>query len=315
MKTNNFKLNLLLFMFISLHFSCSEILFEQDISESYVTILAPTNDATVTSGNISFNWEKIEDASKYHIQIATPNFANAKQIVSDSTVTNTSFITQLLPNNYEWRVRGENSAFETDYFTNLLYVKEVEDFSDYQVILISPIDNLVTNQDSQTFTWELVPDATEYRIQIWQPDTNGTLEHDEVVNTTSFIYDFDDNNYLWQIRAQNSTQNTGFSSRKLLIDTLSPNTPDLETPQNNTSVSEGEISFTWQRNDIVGSIESDSIFAYSDVELSNLIFKDKAENKTYKKDLLANTYYWNAQGFDQSGNKSSLSTTFKLEVN
>lgn len=164
--------------------SCDEVIFEEDISESLVKILAPTNNATVTTGTISFNWESVTDADRYQIQIATPNFANAIQIVLDSTITNTSFGKQLLPNNYEWRVRAENSAFETDYFTNVLLVKDVEDFTDKEVVLVSPVDNFITNNSLQTLTWGAVEGATEYRIQIWQPDTNGSLKNDEVVDNT-----------------------------------------------------------------------------------------------------------------------------------
>ncbi len=105
--------------------SCDDIIFEEDISESFVHILAPVNNAQVRAGNISFNWEPVTYANAYQLQIALPNFANAQQIVLDTIISNTSFSKILLPNNYEWRLRAENSAFETVYFTNLLSITEV----------------------------------------------------------------------------------------------------------------------------------------------------------------------------------------------
>jgi len=300
---------------VQLQFSCSEIIFEQDISDSYVNILAPTNSTTLTTGNISFNWEAVSDADKYQIQIATPNFANAKQIVLDSLTENTSYVIQLLPNNYEWRVRGVNSAFETAYFTNILYIDEVIDFSDIHVILVSPDNNFITNQNTQSLTWQAVDGATEYRVQIWQPDTTSSLKNDSVISSTTLEYEFSDGNFLWQVRAQTNTQNTAYSGRFLLIDTKSPNTPELVNPVNGVTISAGEIIFNWLREDIIGSIESDSIYLYNDVALTNLILKDKAQNKEYIIELSADNYYWNVQSFDEAGNKSSLSTTFNLIVN
>lgn len=306
---------LVYFTMAQLQFSCGEIIFEHDISDSYVNVLAPTNNTTLTTGNISFNWETVSDADKYQIQIATPNFANAKQIVLDSLTENASYVLQLLPNNYEWRVRAVNSAFETAYFTNVLYVDEVTDFSDNHVILVSPDNNFITNKNIQSLTWQPVDGATEYRVQIWQPDTNGALENDVVINTTALEYEFLDGNFLWQVRAQTNTQNTAYSSRSLLIDTKSPNTPELLNPVNGAAMSAGEITFNWLRNDISGSIEIDSIYLYNDAALNNLILKDRVQNKEYIKELSADDYYWNVQSFDEAGNKSSLSSTFNLIIN
>lgn len=295
--------------------SCDDIIFEEDISESNLIILAPTNNASIVSGNISFNWEAVTNADKYQIQIATPNFADAIQIVLDSTISNTSFTKQLLANNYEWRVRAENSAFETSYFTNTLTVTEVEDFTDKEVELLSPINNLISNESSQSLTWKSVEGATEYRVQIWQPDINGTLKHDEVVRSTSLDYTFLDGNYTWQVRAQNYTQNTLYFSRTLLVDTVKPNIPTLLTPINNENKASGKISFTWERENIIGSVESDSIYVYTDAELKTLVFKDISTNKQYEKDLSASSYYWYVQSFDTAGNQSSNSTIFSFNLN
>ncbi len=295
--------------------SCDDIIFEEDISESNLIILAPTNNASIVSGNISFNWETVSNADKYQIQIATPNFADAIQIVLDSTISKTSFTKQLLTNNYEWRVKAVNSAFETSYFTNTLTVTEVEDFTDKEVVLLSPINNLISNESSQSLTWKSVEGATEYRVQIWQPDINGTLVHDEVVSLTSMEYTFLDGNYTWQVRAQNYTQNTLYFSRTLLVDTVKPNIPTLLTPINNENKASGKISFTWERESIVGSVESDSIYVYTDAELKTQVFKDISTNKQYEKDLSANSYCWYVQSFDTAGNQSSNSTIFSFNLN
>lgn len=98
--------------------SC-EAIFEEDISEKEVILLAPANNVSVATGPIRFDWESIaQDSIRYQIQIASPNFENASQIVLDSTLINTSIIQNLEIGDYEWRVRAKNSAYSSAYSIN-----------------------------------------------------------------------------------------------------------------------------------------------------------------------------------------------------
>jgi len=298
-----------------LFYGCSEIIFETDISQSYVNILAPTDDSNVPSGTVSFNWEAVEYADNYNIQIATPDFASANQIVADSNVVGTNFQWQLLPEKYEWRIRAQNSAFETVYFSKLLTVSESDDFSGTEVALTTPPVNHNSNESIQTLSWESVEEATEYRVRIFQPDENGSLIHEETINSTSLNYEFLDGNFTWQVRAQNTTQNTLYFSRKLLIDTVNPGIISLQSPENGNIEDAGEIKFIWQRNDIAGSVEFDSIYIYNNKNLTNLIWKERSDEKQIVKDLTEDNYYWLVKPFDKAGNKGTDSAVFDLEVN
>ena len=83
--TKNFmKKTLLTFVVLSI-LSC-EVIFVEDISSSRVVILAPSQDSSVSPGDISFLWELLDDADAYKVQVATPSFENASQILLDSIV-------------------------------------------------------------------------------------------------------------------------------------------------------------------------------------------------------------------------------------
>ena len=117
------KLGLLLsIVFVSL--SCEEILEVQDISEQEVQLLSPTSGSVVSDTIVNFNWNPVNAANAYHIQVATPNFQNAAQFVLDSTmVVDSTFVGTRISRNlsnaaYEWRVRALNSDFETAFFVN-----------------------------------------------------------------------------------------------------------------------------------------------------------------------------------------------------
>ncbi|MAB49221.1 MAG: hypothetical protein CMC05_11385 [Flavobacteriaceae bacterium] len=104
--------------------SCEEIIEVVDISNENVVVLAPTDTSTLTITDINFSWEAVEDAEQYKLQIATPNFESANQIVLDTTITTTNFNQDLELGNYEWRVRAENSDYQTAYSTQSFTIEE-----------------------------------------------------------------------------------------------------------------------------------------------------------------------------------------------
>ncbi len=119
---NTYKKLIVFAVVLTTLFSCSEIIFVKDISEERVAILAPTNTTTLEAGSISFDWEPVDEATEYQLQIATPNFAQAVQIIEEAYTTTTSLVFDLEANEYEWRVKAINSAYETTYTTHSLTV-------------------------------------------------------------------------------------------------------------------------------------------------------------------------------------------------
>lgn len=108
---------LVVVFFLNLLIGC-EAVFIEDISDSKVILLAPSDNSNLTSGSIQFNWESISDATEYKIQIASPNFDNATQIYLDSLTTSISISKDLIVGDYEWRVKAINSGYETSYSKN-----------------------------------------------------------------------------------------------------------------------------------------------------------------------------------------------------
>lgn len=107
----------LLSFFFTFSISC-EAIFEEDISEEEIILLAPSNNSTVANGSIRFDWEILADSLEYRIQIATPNFENASQIILDSITTETSVLKDLIVGEYQWRVNASNTNYTTPYSTN-----------------------------------------------------------------------------------------------------------------------------------------------------------------------------------------------------
>ncbi|WP_456442538.1 fibronectin type III domain-containing protein [Psychroserpens sp.] len=105
-------------------FSCDDITEIEDISNEYVVILAPTDNSILAQNDITFSWNALEEVDNYHIQIATPDFENATQIVVDSLVIGTNLSNVLSVGDYQWRVRAENSGYQSQYTTQNFSIEE-----------------------------------------------------------------------------------------------------------------------------------------------------------------------------------------------
>jgi len=111
------KKTIYVILYAILFINC-EAIFVEDISQESVVLIAPSDNSEVVTGSIQFNWEGIVDATDYQIQIATPNFNQASQVVLDSTITATFFSKELGIGDYEWRIKASNSDYSTPYITN-----------------------------------------------------------------------------------------------------------------------------------------------------------------------------------------------------
>lgn len=107
---------IVLFILVScLLYTCDDIIEVEDISGETISILAPVNNSVLDEGSVIFSWNEVQDATEYRLQLATPSFENASQILLDSTVSVTNFSKVLETGDYQWRVRAENSEFQTNY--------------------------------------------------------------------------------------------------------------------------------------------------------------------------------------------------------
>lgn len=292
--------------------SCEELLFEEDISEKIVTLVAPGSNAEIQGNSVRFNWESMEGASNFEIQIATPNFANANQLVLSNITDSTFYQIELIENNYEWRVRAKNSGYVTAFASANFKVVPIENFSNNSVILLSPTNGLMTNEDSFDLKWEAIPEATQYRVQIL--DTNGEPIQSETTTETTLNMVFPEGNLKWQVRAEKHRDYTLYSSRNMTVDRTNPNSPILLTPTDEEDLITPMVTFDWKRNLIDGSVEFDSIYIYRNLNLTDLVLKDRVIapfETTLEND---NTYYWYIKAFDEAGNESDDSDVFSFTI-
>ncbi|MGY3793195.1 hypothetical protein [Aquimarina sp. 433] len=294
-------------------YSCEEILFEEDITDDVVSLIAPSDGTEVESTLLTFSWNTVDHATSYRLQIARPTFENATQIVEDTTVTTASFSTTLTKNNYQWRVRAQNTGSQTAYTTASFSIIESEDFSAREVLLSSPADNTISNNTAVNLQWETVSDATAYRVQLI--DDNDQVLTEETTANTSIQITFPEGVTTWQVRAENDTQNTLYFSRTLTIDSMNPLKPVTTAPVDQATLTDTAVSFTWTRDAVEGTTEFDSIYIYRNQQLTDLVTKDQVTSPADITLDASTTYYWFIKAFDEAGNQSEASDTFSFTIN
>lgn len=216
--------NLIYILFLGVFLSsCDDIVGVKDISSQTVIVMAPTEDAQLTTNNVTFNWQTVEEATQYRIQIATPDFESASQILTDSLAVGTNFNKVLDSGDYQWRIRAENSEYHTAYSTQGFSVfTEPNDISNKQVVLLAPADGVIfTDVNTINFSWEAVLGADQYVIQIATPNFQNALEviTDQTLNNTQFsVSNLEANAYEWRVKAINASSETLYSKNRFTVE-------------------------------------------------------------------------------------------------
>ena len=209
------KLAALLMIFSSLltAVSCEDI-FEEDITDNEIFLLAPAAGVTVRPDSIlTFAWDFIEGASEYQIQVVEPSFESAGLLLLDSFTVSNKINFELPPGRYEWAVRGLNNGYSTAFFINDFIV---EDTATIIPEIIADIVPLTPNGEVASgqifFWWEDLEHATEYRLQIVTPDFDAPTEllYDTVINKAGIKLTLKAGEYSWRVKGRNEISESDF---------------------------------------------------------------------------------------------------------
>jgi hypothetical protein len=309
------KYKLIILSFLGmLFFSCDEIIMEEDLSDSQLVILAPADDAGFNSTSVTFTWQPLDGATSYVLQIAKPDFDNATEIVLNTEIEETTFTQQLNIGSYQWRIKAKNSSYETTFITRNLTVVSNDDFASNVVVLTSPNNALITNTSNYNLSWNGIIGATAYQLQIL--DETNAIILDQEITTNTYNYTFSEGNFTWKVRATNGSDYTLYSSRSILVDQTTPNTPALISPADDSTMTNSDIDFAWDRTPINGATEFDSIYVFTDASTTNLLLKERANTNPNTINIPnTGTYYWKMKSFDDAGNESGESSVYSFILN
>lgn len=298
---------------------CNAI-FEKDITGEEVTMIIPTNNDTIEVNNVHFKWYEVPGASFYNLQIVQPSFDNIEAFVLDSNITGEEYHYVLSPGKYQFQIRGENSGYQTDYAGPFsIYIDSVSDLSAQTIPLLGPDNDLYSNLETFTFSWQAIYAAENYEFQIRSGsnfNASGTILYNAVnILATSHAPSSgtfaSEDVYSWGVKGVNSTSSTAFSSRRLYIDRTPPLEPVLNTPTNGASLID-TVVFKWTNATDIGSVQSpvnpyiqignDSLFSSIVTE-----FAPVADTAFFVFNV-SGEYWWRMYALDEAGNISDYYT-------
>ncbi|WP_175402687.1 hypothetical protein [Mangrovivirga cuniculi] len=105
-------------------FGCDDLIVP-DISDEEINFLSPVKDTVNTSELFIWLEYNQKDIDKVSIQIVRPSFSQLEDLMYDTLVSSEKSYYALPANdNYEIRVRGLNSAYQTEYYYKKVYINE-----------------------------------------------------------------------------------------------------------------------------------------------------------------------------------------------
>jgi hypothetical protein len=227
---------------------------------------------------------------------------------------------------YQWRVRGENSAYQSTYSLPVYFsVNESEDLTSQQVILSSPVNNFMTNSNNFTLSWNSLSAADYYNLQLVNNTLGGTIvfqQNNILTNTLTLNSTIlsQDGNYTWKIKGVNGVSETVFSSRDFSLDTTLPNQPVNGLPANNSIQTINQtINFSWSiaaDSGVIQSLISYRIEISNDVNFTTILQASNISANSFQQ-LFNSTgeYYWRVRAIDAAGNNGPFSNAFKFTIN
>jgi hypothetical protein len=306
MKRNNI---VFIFLIAILATSCS-LIFEPDLSNKKVTLLAPADCTRTPTQTQTFWWDYVPDAEGYNLQIVSPTFDTITTLIADTNMTGNKFVGTLYPGRYKWGVSAYNHNSSTDYSVFTLIIDTTSSLTSQKVRLISPPNGTNTNILKILFHWETIPIATSYQIDI----RDSTWTGQSVINPTYTNYDtitftLQEGSYIWGVRALNDNSFTiEWMNFQLILDATPPGIPNLISPgYDGDTLNNSPYEVEWTHPAYSLSAISDSLIISSDSLFTVPGIKESVFLNTTSHSvsfLPDGKYYIKVKSIDAAGNKS-----------
>ncbi len=310
-------LTLLFLTTVLLNGGCNEF-FEEVIEKDSITMLAPADGIETEIVTQTFWWQEIDGASGYRMQIVSPSFNSIEVFVVDTLVKGDKFEATLFPGDFEWRVRGENSAYQTDWSIAKLFIIDSDDLTRQTIQLVKPAHDAFTKGEEVGFLWKDLPKAQAYDLKVYSDGWGQNLVLDSVgITTNNLGLLLEEGEFWFGVRAVNNTSQTLFSNNRFVVDRTPPASPNPLSPANNETLSDSTVVFTWTSSDPVWNTVIDSLFVYEKISSQESMLYHQAayNNKTATVKLFrGRTYFWYLKSMDKAGNKSNMSSNWIVSV-
>ena len=175
-------------------------------------------------------------------------------------------------------------------------------------ILTAPENPVLTNDNTPTLTWQTIPDAAGYQVQISLDSNFTSIQSNQTTAEIHFTpaSSLPDQTYYWRVAALDDQDVKGqwSQTRSITIDTQSPPIPQLTSPASGL-VLHDEVTFTWQPSE---GAEAYQLVYDSDEDFSSPDYTSPEINDTsHTPSLDLGQWWWHVRARDEAGNWSGWS--------
>ncbi|MBB6126355.1 hypothetical protein [Mucilaginibacter lappiensis] len=179
-----------------------------------IILSAPANNSLTNLSAVTFKWGGLYNATKYHLQIDSNNFADENNVVKDQVIPGQQFAFTFPKSQvYQWRVRAENETEQSKWSAiNLI----TYDNTRPAMVTLNQPQNNATISLPVNLTWNTATSAVKYKLALYKSDSttpyNNTFP--VVLSTTSFSFNLGNSGdrIFWKVSAINAAGNEGQSS-------------------------------------------------------------------------------------------------------
>ncbi len=306
--------------------SCKDFIATNISGKSPVLILPQSLD-TIGTNPVQFKWDKMDGATKYRLQIATPSFSNITAYVLDTIISTTEFTMTLDTLAYELNLTAMNAGYTSNTLGPVKFwvgTTSSGPVTTTSVVLTSPVAASYKNAAfNRSFSWNGITGGTGYSFVLVKGTSfSGGQQiyasplpalNTSQIQVPAANFPFDNDQYFWGVKAWTASGDLPYVTGSFFIDTIVPATPTFTSPTNNSTTSlasnPGALAFSWTYTPGSGVADSPvrSIIELSLSQTFNTFYKQDTVavgilTKSYT--LPANIYYWRVRNIDDAGNFS-----------
>lgn len=221
------------------------------INLSDVVLKKPADSSTVTTATPTFEWETVEGATKYKMEVRKDTVDGSKMFEVEVTGTSFTPTAILNPGVYVWRVMSYRNDAWTGSWSSHPFTFTVQTAG----ALTAPQLQVPTNGSTVDFPlnirWSSVTSAYSYTLEYsressFQDSTSVTLYGTDYTIST----ELEEGRWYWHVRANTSQGDSGPWSTTWSFEVGLP-VPQLTTPVDGSTQGTSSVTFDW--SDVTGS--------------------------------------------------------------
>jgi len=284
-------------------------------------LLAPSDNSVIDNNTFLFDWEDLDGAIEYRIQVDNTEGLYNSDFSSpeiDKTVSESNYTLDIeLPSaQYWWRVSAIDNSGMSSGWSNIWDIT-ISLVTPSPPSLLTPINYSSIRDNTPLFDWNDSGGAVEYILQVDDNSDFSSPEIDVTVAVSSYAVntDLSDGQYWWRVMASGSAGiNGGWgSSWEVTIDTISPPSPNLLTPNNESISIDNTPLFDWADSvsAVQYNLQIDNNSDFSSPEIDATVAVSTYAVNTEFSD---GEYWWRVSAIDNAGNNSDWSSPWKVSI-